>query len=77
MAKFVEIYFHFIGQGTVRRLIINTDEIARIEEYKKVEDDGGGGFKEYTECHLLLKDGTECILERNKKEEIIKRLLEL
>lgn len=43
MAKFVEIYFHFTGQGTVRRFIINTDEIARIEEYKKVYTDPGGG----------------------------------
>ena len=32
MAKFIEIYFHFTGQGTVRRFIINTDEIDRIEE---------------------------------------------
>ena len=30
MSKFIEIYFHFTGQGTVRRFIINTDEIARI-----------------------------------------------
>lgn len=77
MAKFVEIYFHFIGQGTVRRFITNTDDIARIEEYKKAALEGGGGIKEYTECVLLLKDGTKCILEQNKKEEIIKRLLEL
>lgn len=77
MAKFVEIYFHFIGQFTVRRFIINTDEIARIEEYKKAEVLGGGGLKEYTECVLLMKDGTRCILEQDKKEEIIKSLLEL
>lgn len=77
MAKFVEIYFHFTGQGTVRRFIINTDEIARIEEYKKVYTDPGGGLKKYTECVLLMKDGTKCVLEQNKKEEIIKRLLEL
>jgi hypothetical protein len=77
MTKFVEIYFHFTGQGTVRRFIINTDEIARIEEYKKAELLGSGGIKEYTECVLLMKDGTRCILEQNKKEEIIKRLLEL
>lgn len=77
MTKFIEIYFHISGQLTVRRFIINTDEIVRIEEYKKVEVVGGGGINEYTECVLLLKDGTRCILEQNKKEEIIKRLLEL
>ena len=77
MTKFIEIYFHVSGQLTVRRFIINTDEIVRIEEYKKVEVVGGGGLKEYTECVLLLKDGIRCILEQNKKEEIIKRLLEL
>lgn len=76
MTKFIEIYFHFNGQGTVRRFIINTDEISRIEEYRKTEIVGGGGIKEYTECVLLMKDGTRCILEQNKKEEIIKRLLE-
>lgn len=77
MAKFVEIYFHFIGQGTVRRFIINVDEIIRIEEYKKVQAVTGGGVKEYTECVLLMKDGNRCILEQDKKEEIIKQLLEL
>ena len=77
MTKFVEIYFHFIGQGTVRRFIINTDEISRIEEYKKVEVLGGGGIKEYIECVLLMKDGTRCVLEQDKKEKIIKSLLEL
>ena len=77
MTKFVEIYFHFIGQGTVRRSIINTDEISRTEEYKKLQFLPGGGFREYTECVLLLKDGTRCVLEQNKKEEIIKSLLEL
>lgn len=77
MTKFIEIYFHFIGQGTVRRYIVNTDEIARIEEYRKVYTEPGGGLKGYTECELLMKDGTQCVLEQNKKEEIIKRLLEL
>lgn len=77
MTKFVEIYFHFTGQGTVRRFIINTDEIARIEEYKKAYTVPGGGIKEYTECELVMKDGTRCVLEQNKKEETIKRLLEL
>ena len=77
MTKFIEIYFHFIGQGTVRRFIINTDEISRIEEYKHVEVIPGGGLKECTECVLLMKDGTKCILEQNKKEKIIKQLLEL
>lgn len=77
MTKFVEIYFHLIGQGTVRRFIINTDEIARIEEYKRVQVIPNGGVKEYTDCELLMKDGTRCVLEQNKKEEIIKRLLEL
>lgn len=76
MAKFVEIYFHFTGQGTVRRFIINTDEIARIEEYKNTKV-LPSGIKEYTECALILKDGTRCILEQNRKEETIKRLLEL
>ena len=77
MTKFVEIYSHFIGQGTVRRFIINTDEISRIEEDKKAQVLPGGGFKEYTECVLLLKDGTRCVLEQNKKDGIIKQLLEL
>ena len=77
MAKFIEIYFHFTGQGTVRRFIVNTDEIARIEEYKNAQVVPGGGIKEYTECVLLMKDGTRCVLEQNKKEEIIKQLLEL
>jgi len=76
MTKFVEIYFHFSGQGTVRRSIINVDEISRIDEYKKALVIPGGGFKEYTECELLMKDGTQCVLEQNKKEEIIKLLLE-
>lgn len=77
MTKFVEIYFHFTGQGTVRRFIINTDEISRVEEYKKTQVVPGGGIKDYTECDLLLKDGTRCVLEQDKKEEIIKQLLEL
>lgn len=77
MTKFVEIYFHFTGQGTVRRFIVNTDDIARIEEYKKVQVVPGGGVKDYTECVLLLKDGTQCILEQNSKEKTIKQLLEL
>ena len=77
MVKFIEIYFHFNGQGTVRRFIINTDEIVRIEEYKKAQVVPGGGLKEYTECELLLKDGTRCVLEQDKKEGIIKSLLEL
>ena len=77
MKKFIEIYFHFIGQGTVRRSIINTDEISRTEEYKKAQMLPGGGFREYTECELLLKDGTRCVLEQNKKDEIIKQLLEI
>jgi len=77
MIKFVEIYFHFIGQGTVRRYIINTDEIARIEEYKKAEIGTDGKIKEYTECVLLMKDGTRCVLEQKRKEKIIKMLLEL
>lgn len=77
MAKFVEIYFHLEGQGTVRRYIINTDDISRIEEYKKAQVVPGGGIKEYTDCVLLLKDGTKYVLEQNKKEETIKQLLEL
>ena len=77
MAKFVEIYFHFIGQREIRRFIINTDEIARIEEYKKAQVVPCGEIKEYTECELLMKDGTRCVLEQDKKEEIIKNLLEL
>lgn len=77
MTKFVQIYFHFYGQGTVRRFIINTDEIARIEEYRKVAVVPGGGLKEYTECVLVMKDGTRCVLEQNKKEAIIKQLLDL
>ena len=77
MTKFIEIYFHFSGQGTVRRFIINTDEISRIEEYKNVKVLPSREIKEYTECVLLMKDGSKCILEQNKKEEIIKRLLEL
>lgn len=76
MAKFIQIYFHLDGQRTVRRFIINTDEIARIEEYKKIKETGGG-IKEYTECVLLMKDGTRCILEQDKKEEIIKQVLQL
>ena len=76
MAKFVEIYFHFTSQITVKRFIINTDDIARLEVYKDKQVISGG-FKEYTECVLLLKDGTRCILEQNKQEETIKRLLEL
>ena len=77
MAKFVEIYFHLEGQCTIRHYIINTDEISRIEEYKKAKVVPGGGLNEYTDCVLLLKDGTRCVLEQNKKEETIKRLLEL
>ena len=77
MAKFIEIYFHLIGQGTVRRHIINTDDIDRIEEYKKIAVVPGGGIKEYTDCELIMKNGTRCVLEQNKKEETIKRLLEL
>ena len=76
MKKFIEIYFHFNGQSIVRRFIINTDEISRIEEYKKVKI-MAGGVKEYTECVLLMKDGTQCILEENSKEKTIKQLLEL
>ena len=76
MTKFIEIYFHFIGQGTVRRFIINIDEISRIEEYRNVRVTTGG-LKEYTECVLILKNGTRCILEQNRKEKIIKRLLDL
>ena len=76
MSKFIEIYFHFTGQGTVRRFIINTDEIARIEEYRNIKVIPNG-IKEYTECVLILKDGTRCVLEQNRKEETIKRLLEL
>lgn len=76
MSKFIQIYFHLDGQRTVRRFIINTDEIARIEEYKKIKETGGG-IKEYTECVLLMKDGTRCILEQDKKEEIIKQVLQL
>ena len=76
MSKFIEIYFHFNGQGTVRRFIINTDEIARIEEYRNIKVIPSG-IKEYTECVLILKDGTRCVLEQNRKEETIKRLLEL
>ncbi len=76
MAKFVEIYFHTDGQMTVRRHIINTDEIVRVEEYKQVCL-LPAGVKEYTECVLLTKDGLRCILEQDKKEKIIKRLLEL
>lgn len=76
MSKFIEIYFHFNGQGTVRRFIINTDEIARIEEYRNIKVIPSG-IKEYTECVLILKDGTRCVLEKNRKEETIKRLLEL
>ena len=76
MSKFIEIYFHFTGQSTVRRFIINTDEINRVEEYRKAEVISSG-IKEYTECILALKDGTRCVLEQNRKEEIIKRLLDL
>lgn len=77
MAKFIQIYFHVSGQRQVRRFIINTDEIVRIEEYRKIAEIPGGGIKGYAECVLLLKDRTRCILEQDKKEEIIKRLLEL
>ena len=77
MAKFVEIYFHFISQSIVRRFIVNTDEIVRIEEYKNGIFLPSGEIKEYTECILLMKDGSKCVLEQDKKEEIIKRLLEL
>lgn len=77
MIKFVEICFHFEGQGTIRRHIINVDEIARVEEYLKSVMNPGGGFKEYTECILIMKDGTKCVLEHNCKEQIIKQLLEL
>lgn len=77
MTKFVEIYFHFSGQGTVRRSIINVDEISRIDEYKRVQVMPSGEIKEYTDCELLIKDGTRCILEQNRKEETIKHLLEL
>lgn len=76
MTKFVEIYFHFTGQGTVRRFIINTDEISRIEEYRNTEIISSG-IKEYTECILIMKDGTRCILEQDRKEKTIKQLLEL
>jgi len=77
MTKFIEIYFHFHGQNTVRRFIMNTDEIARIEEYRQARVVPGGGVEDYTECVLVMKDGTRCILEQNKKEKIIKQLLEL
>ena len=77
MTKFIEIYFHFIGQGTVRRCIINVDEIDRVEEYRNSMRTPGGDFKEYTECTLVCKDGTKYILEHSCKEKIIKRLLEL
>lgn len=77
MVKFVEIYFHFSEKSKVMRFIINADEISRIEEYIKTRVMPGGGLKEYTECVLLMKDGTRCILEQDKKEEIIKSLLEL
>lgn len=77
MPKFIEIYFHFIGQGTVRRFIINTDEIDRIEEYRNAQVVPGGGIKEYTECILVTKDGTKHILEENVKEKTIKQLLDL
>lgn len=77
MIKFVEIYFHFEGQDTIRRHIINVDEIARVEEYVKSVATPGGGFKEYTECILIRKDGTKCVLEPNNKENVIKQLLEL
>ena len=76
MTKFIEIYFHFRGQGTVRRFIINTDEIARVEEYREARM-LPSGVKEYTECVLVMKDGTRCVLEQNRKEKIIKQLLEL
>lgn len=76
MTKFIEIYFHFDGQGTVRRFILNTDEIARVEEYREARM-LPSGVKEYTECVLVTKDGTRCVLEQNKKEKIIKQLLEL
>jgi hypothetical protein len=76
MTKFIEIYFHFDGQGTVRRFILNTDEIARVEEYREARM-LPSGVKEYTECVLVMKDGTRCILEQNRKEKIIKQLLEL
>ena len=76
MTKFIEIYFHFDGQGTVRRFILNTDEIARVEEYREARM-LPSGVKEYTECVLVTKDGTRCVLEQNRKEKIIKQLLEL
>jgi hypothetical protein len=77
MTKFIEIYFHFNGQSTVRRYIINVDEIDRVEEYKSARRTPGGDIQEYTECTLVSKDGTKYILEDSCKEKIIKRLLEL
>lgn len=77
MAKFIEIYFYFHGQGTVRRYIVNTDDIVQIEEYKSAILNPDGLWKEYTECVLLMRNGTRCVLEQDKKEKIIKRLLEL
>ena len=76
MAKFVEIYFHFDGQGTIRRHIINADEIARVEEYREARM-LPSGVQEHTECVLIRKDGTRCVLEQKYKERIIKQLLEL
>lgn len=77
MTKFIEIYFHFNGQGTVRRYIINVDEIARVEEFKNVMRMPGGDIQDYSECTLVSKDGTKYILEGYCKEKIIKQLLEL
>lgn len=77
MTKFIEIYFHFVGQGTIRRHIINVDEIARVEENGKCVMKPVEGYKEYTECVLIMKDGTKYILEHNYKDRIIKQLLEL
>ena len=45
MVKFIEIYFHFVGQGTIRRHIINVDEIARVEENGNCVMKPGGGSK--------------------------------
>lgn len=77
MTKFIEIYFHFIGQITVRRYIINVDTIDRIEENKYARVAPDKSIKVYTECILVTKDGTRYILEQRIKEKTIKRLLEL
>lgn len=77
MIKFIEIYFHFNGQSTVRRYIMNVDEISRVEEYKSVRRTPDGNIKDNTECTLVGKDGTKYILEDYCKDKIIKQLLEL